>query len=675
MTIKNKIIGAFSVLIVISLISSFLISYNIKDIKQNVYQLSNKDFAGVTFLLEADRDSYQSNLSLLKMMNTSDKKEIEKLIKDGVLNNLSQVKQRFEKFKKLLFNDMTNEKSKFEEFDTYFSETSSKTNKVISLVNEDKQEEAKALYFNSYLVSYENMRDTMDYFTEATYKVVKVNQDDTTDIIESSISLFIFIAILTIVVTIFFTYILGNNINRSISNFQNGLLDFFNYLNGETQDVQQLDEASKDEIAKMAKVVNENISKTKRLIDQDEKLIHEVKEKVEKVKEGNIKQIITSSTENKSLEELKVIFNEMLEIIAENVCDDLNKIEKALDSYSKLNFTHKIENTKGRTAIGINSLCETITKILVANKTNGLTLQDSANHLLQNVDVLNNSSNEAAASLEETAAALEEITSTIAANSKSIDQMSLYANKVTDAAKNGEKLASQTTEAMDDLNEKVTAINDAISVIDQIAFQTNILSLNAAVEAATAGEAGKGFAVVAGEVRNLASRSAEAAKEIKSLVENATQKSGDGKQIAGNMIEGYTQLNENIQNTLGLIKNVAESSKEQKTGIEQISIAVNQLDQQTQQNASVSSIVKDIANQTKSIADSIVEETNKKEFDGKEQAKAKKLSQTDFKTEEKPKPNKQLPSTEEVKTTPTKNDNSKVIQANNSNDNDEWESF
>ncbi|RXJ93678.1 chemotaxis protein, partial [Arcobacter sp. CECT 8989] len=128
-------------------------------------------------------------------------------------------------------------------------------------------------------------------------------------------------------------------------------------------------------------------------------------------------------------------------------------------------------------------------------------------------------------------------------------------------------------------------MNDAISVIDQIAFQTNILSLNAAVEAATAGEAGKGFAVVAGEVRNLASRSAEAAKEIKSLVENATQKSGDGKQIAGNMIEGYTHLNENIQNTHGLIKNVAESSKEQKTGIEQISIAVNQLDQQTQKNA------------------------------------------------------------------------------------------
>ncbi|MCT7608932.1 methyl-accepting chemotaxis protein, partial [Aliarcobacter butzleri] len=92
--------------------------------------------------------------------------------------------------------------------------------------------------------------------------------------------------------------------------------------------------------------------------------------------------------------------------------------------------------------------------------------------------------------------------------------------------------------------------NDSISVIDQIAFQTNILSLNAAVEAATAGEAGKGFAVVAQEVRNLASRSAEAAKEIKAIVENATNKANQGKEIATNMIDGYKELNQNISQTI-----------------------------------------------------------------------------------------------------------------------------
>ena len=135
---------------------------------------------------------------------------------------------------------------------------------------------------------------------------------------------------------------------------------------------------------------------------------------------------------------------------------------------------------------------------------------------------------------------------------------------------------------MDEINTQVNAINDAITIIDQIAFQTNILSLNAAVEAATAGEAGKGFAVVAQEVRNLASRSAEAAKEIKTIVENASQKADDGKKIANKMIEGYPTLNESISQTINLISDIEKASKEQQSGIVQINDSINALDKQTQ---------------------------------------------------------------------------------------------
>ena len=186
------------------------------------------------------------------------------------------------------------------------------------------------------------------------------------------------------------------------------------------------------------------------------------------------------------------------------------------------------------------------------------------------------------------------------------------------------EIASEN-EVVESLVSKSKDIASVINIIQEIAFQTNILSLNAAVEAATAGEAGKGFAVVAQEVRNLASRSAEAAKEIKTLVETATQKADQGKKISEDMISGYKALNENIIQTIELIKGVESSSKEQLAGIEQINMAVASLDQQTQQNAQIASQTYDVATQTDSIAKLVVDNANAKEFIGKDSVKAKEI--------------------------------------------------
>jgi methyl-accepting chemotaxis protein len=354
----------------------------------------------------------------------------------------------------------------------------------------------------------------------------------------------------------------------------------------------------------------------------------------------------------------------MLETTKNSVGEDINKIIKVLNSFAKLDFRGRIDD-RGNIGVGINNLADIITQMLIENKTNGLTLDESSNILLTNVDKLNQSSNEAAASLEETAAAIEEITSNIRNNTQNIAKMATFSNGVTASASEGEKLANQTTQSMDEINTQVNLINEAITVIDQIAFQTNILSLNAAVEAATAGEAGKGFAVVAAEVRNLASRSAEAAKEIKAIVENATKKANQGKDIASNMISGYKELNQNISQTINLIQDIEMSSKEQLTGIEQINDAVNQLDRQTQQNAAVATQTHDVAVLTDQIAKLIVSDANAKEFAGKNEVKAKDVEtnrhQNEFKKEIKRE--KTITSTQK-----------KEIKSQTSNDS-EWESF
>ena len=432
---------------------------------------------------------------------------------------------------------------------------------------------------------------------------------------KQSITIIISISVIILILTTIFILYLVRDINSSIKDFYSGLTGFFKYLNRESDDVVFLDDKANDELGKLAKVINKNIVNTKKGIEEDRAFIDETIYVLSEFEQGDLCQRININVQNPALMELKRVLDSMGDQMENNIENVLDILEE----YSNYNYMNRIDSSGVKyqllaLANGVNSLGESITKMLIENKKVGLTLNNSSQTLLENVDVLNETSNMAATSLEETAAALEEITETIVTSTQSMGEMSVLASKVVDSVEEGNSLSKQTSKAMDEINEQVGAINDAITVIDQIAFQTNILSLNAAVEAATAGEAGKGFAVVAQEVRNLANKSAEAANEIKTLVENANAKTTEGKNISDKMILGYEILNNNINNTIGLIKQVEESSKEQQVGIEQINDAITEQDQQTQQIAKAANETHKIAIDTNAISDEIVDNLKNKKF-------------------------------------------------------------
>ncbi|MEA3289474.1 MAG: methyl-accepting chemotaxis protein [Campylobacterota bacterium] len=668
--IGTKVVVAPLIAIVFLLVLAIFSNNALKSNEHALDEIVNKKF-----------EIYKQNASLLsnvnlynsilyKVFNFTSNNYSQKLIDEQMklLQDLGDtIDKQFKKISTLKFLDSA-EKKLFKELDKDLKEYKSAVFDALDMLSVDVGMATPMLsvtddsFIKINKVLSDISKDTDKDNNEA-YEEAITDTDNTL----YTLYILIVIALLLSIVT---TIVVGKSITTPLTAFQTGLIGFFKYLNKESLITETLDDKSTDEIGTMAKVVNENIIKTKTLIEQDQALIDDVKRVVEAVRSGVLHKHVEKDTSSGSLHELRVIFNEMLDVMAANICGDINKVKVALDAFQKLDFTHRIQNPTGNTSQGLNSLAEIINKMLIENKSNGLTLQNSSNSLLSNVETLNTASNEAAASLEETAAALEEMASNIANNTNNVVQMASYASEVTSSVETGQNLASKTTTAMDEINHEVTAISDAISVIDQIAFQTNILSLNAAVEAATAGEAGKGFAVVAQEVRNLASRSAEAANEIKALVENANTKANEGKKIADDMITGYTGLNESISKTIELISDVETASKEQQNAIVQINNAVNQLDQQTQENANVAGATKDIAQQTQNIAMTIVEDANEKQFVGKESVKAKDIGNNISSPQliaNKPVQTKQLKTASVAAKKPV------VTKA--TNDTDEWKSF
>ncbi len=310
--------------------------------------------------------------------------------------------------------------------------------------------------------------------------------------------------------------------------------------------------------------------------------------------------------------------------MAEKIEQDFTRIIDLLGAYEEGDYTDTLESGRYRGGVlkevikGIDALRDSIATMLRESFIYGITLENVSKKLDDRMGTILETTQIQSDNLEQAASHVAQISQKIDENRTDTETMQHSSLKVKASASFGKELANKTVQAMYEINEATSAITEAIEVIDQIAFQTNILSLNAAVEAATAGEAGKGFAVVASEVRNLASRSSDAAKRIKELVTHAAEKTTEGQKTSKDMIEGYQHLNKDIDETITLIEKTTETSKKQVESIRELEETLKGIQGRTGRFVDIAREANQISGEIYDISRKIAKTLENKRFPGKE---------------------------------------------------------
>jgi methyl-accepting chemotaxis protein len=329
----------------------------------------------------------------------------------------------------------------------------------------------------------------------------------------------------------------------------------------------------------------------------------EVEKLIKAATAGQLSERIETGSFSGTSRELTESVNRLLDAVA----SPLHEAQTVLAALAKKHLTHSMsgsyqgefEQMKANVNGALHNLSATMTTVRSAVEA----VSSGADRISKGNEDLSHRTSEQAASLEETSASMEEMTATVkqnADNAKQADQLAITARETADK---GRAVTQQAVEAMEEINKSSKKISDIITVIDEIAFQTNLLALNAAVEAARAGEHGRGFAVVATEVRNLAQRSALAAKEIKELINESINRVMDGSALVNQSGKTLEEIVNSVKRVTDIIAEISAASQEQASGIDQTNKAVLAMDEATQQNVA-------LVEETTSSAQSMKEQAN-----------------------------------------------------------------